>query len=412
MFRQLQKSFVKSAMLSFTIVLFVVLVIVNGINYRQTIEQVDRVATMLVENNGTFPDAPSNEGPKEHPSHGKPIGHEFRKDDQLSTRYAVVKVENNEVTSVDQSHLISVEESSLKESALRLVESKSLSGWEGSLRYKLSGEESSFMVVFVDANREVQQVWRLLMVTGGVFIACLMIVYILVRVVSKKAIRPFVENVERQQQFIANASHEIKTPLAVLSANTDVLAMMGTQEKFVDSNRRQIKRLNALVEQMLLLSRYDEGEASTTKEKVDLVGVTKNIVEEIQPVLDEKGLQVTFTGNDSSVMTTNKEAITELIRILLDNAIKYTVGSSTITVGAKGHQISFENNTEPITKEQVSQLFDRFYRVDSSRNRATGGSGLGLAIAKKIAETNQVRLSAELISDHQIRFVIDGEENG
>ena len=110
MFQQLQKSFVKSAMLSFTIVLFVVLVIVNGINYRQTIEQVDRVATMLVENNGTFPDAPSNEGPKEHPSHGKPIGHEFRKDDQLSTRYAVVKVENNEVTSVDQSHLISVEE--------------------------------------------------------------------------------------------------------------------------------------------------------------------------------------------------------------------------------------------------------------------------------------------------------------
>lgn len=102
----------------------------------------------------------------------------------------------------------------------------------------------------------------------------------------------------------------------------------------------------------------------------------------------------------------------ETMRILVDNAIKYTVGSSTITVDAKEHQISFENNTDPITKEQVSQLFDRFYRVDSSRNRATGGSGLGLAIAKKIAETNQLRLSAELINDHQIRFVIDGEKNG
>lgn len=100
------------------------------------------------------------------------------------------------------------------------------------------------------------------------------------------------------------------------------------------------------------------------------------------------------------------------MRILVDNAIKYTVGSSTITVDAKEHQISFENYTEPITKEQVSQLFDRFYRVDSSRNRATGGSGLGLAIAQKIAETNQLRLSAELINDYQIRFVIDGEKNG
>ena len=102
----------------------------------------------------------------------------------------------------------------------------------------------------------------------------------------------------------------------------------------------------------------------------------------------------------------------ETMRILVDNAIKYTVGSSTITVDAKEHQISFENYTDPITKEQVSQLFDRFYRVDSSRNRATGGSGLGLAIAQKIAETNQLRLNAELISDHQIRFVIDGEKNG
>lgn len=413
MFKQLQKSFVKSAMLSFTAVLLVVLVAVNVVNYRQTVNQVDRLVTMLVNNDGTFPDAPEGGmAPKEHPEHGMPKGMEFRKDDQMATRYAVVRVANDEVQSVDQSHLVSLDETALKELGLRLAQGTSTQGWEGSLRYQVAKTDAGTMVVLVDANKETQQVSRLMMVTGAVFVLCLAVVYVLVRLVSKRAIRPFVQNVERQQQFIANASHEIKTPLAVLSANTDLLAMMGTEAKFVDSNKRQIKRLNSLVEQMLILSRYDEGEAAATKEEVDLVAVTKAIVEEILPVLNEKELQVEFTGEAQTIITTNKSAMTELIRILLDNAMKYTVGEPVITVEAKRNQLAIGNETEPMTKEQVSQIFDRFYRVDSSRNRTTGGSGLGLSIAQKIAETNNVQLTAELTSETQIRFVIEGEKNG
>ncbi len=406
MFKQLQKSFVKSAMLSFTAVLLAVLVAVNIVNYRQTVDQVDRLTTMLVNNDGTFPDAPDDKGPKEHPEHGMPKGMEFRKDDQMATRYAVVRVANDTVQSVDRTHLVSLDEEALKELGLRIAQGTSTKGWEGSLRYQVAKTDAGAMVVLVDANKETQQISRLMMVTGAVFILCLAVVYVLVRLVSKRAIRPFVENVERQQQFIANASHEIKTPLAVLSANTDLLAMMGTEAKFVDSNKRQIKRMNSLVEQMLILSRYDEGEAAATKEEVDLVAVTKTIVEEILPVLNEKGLQVEFTGEAQTIVTTNKSAMTELIRILLDNAMKYTVGEPVITVEAKRNQLAIGNETEPMTQEQVNQIFDRFYRVDSSRNRTTGGSGLGLSIAQKIAETNDVQLTAELPSETQIRFVI------
>ena len=412
MFKQLQKSFVKSAMLSFTAVLLVVLVAVNVVNYRQTVDQVDHLVTMLVNNGGEFPDAPDEKGPKEHPEHGMPKGMEFRKDDQMATRYAVVRVANDAVQSVDQSHLVSIDETTLKELGLRIAQGTSTKGWEGSLRYQVAKTDAGTMVVLVDANKETQQISRLMMVTGAVFVLCLAVVYVLVRIVSKRAIRPFVENVERQQQFIANASHEIKTPLAVLSANTDLLAMMGTEAKFVDSNKRQIKRLNSLVEQMLILSRYDEGEAAATKEEVDLVAVTKAIVEEILPVLNEKGLQVEFTGEAQTIITTNKSAMTELIRILLDNAMRYTVGKPVITIETKRNQLAIGNETEPMTKEQVSQIFDRFYRVDSSRNRTTGGSGLGLSIAQKIAETNDVQLTAELTSETQIRFVIEGEKNG
>ena len=413
MFKQLQKSFVKSAMLSFTAVLLVVLVAVNVVNYRQTVDQVDHLVTMLVNNDGTFPDAPEGGmAPKEHPEHGMPKGMEFRKDDQMATRYAVVRVANGTVQSVDRTHLVSLDEEALKELGLRVAQGSATQGWEGSLRYQVAKTDAGTMVVLVDANKETQQISRLMMVTGAVFVLCLAVVYVLVRLASNRAIRPFVENVERQQQFIANASHEIKTPLAVLSANTDLLAMMGTEAKFVDSNKRQIKRLNSLVEQMLILSRYDEGEAAATKEEVDLVAVTKAIVEEILPVLNEKELQVEFTGEAQTIITTNKSAMTELIRILLDNAMKYTVGKPVITIETKRNQLAIGNETEPMTKEQVSQIFDRFYRVDSSRNRTTGGSGLGLSIAQKIAETNDVQLTAELTSETQIRFVIEGDKNG
>lgn len=412
MFKQLQKSFVKSAMLSFAVVLFVVLVIINALNYRQTIAQVDRLSTMLVENNGSFPEAPSNNGVKEHPKHGLPIGQEMRKDDELATRFATVQVVDGEVQSVDNSRLVSVDEATLKETALQISQGTKQLGWEQNMRYRVGATDSTKLIVFVDANREVQQINRLLMLTSVVFIICMGVVYIIVRRVSRRAIRPFVENVERQQQFIANASHEIKTPLAVLSANNDLLAMMGTEEKFVDSNKRQIKRLNSLVEQMLILSRYDEGEDAVTKEKVDLVVITKNVVEEVSPVLNEKGLQVKFIGEAQTIIVTNKDAMIALVRILLDNAMKYTVGEPMITVEAKRNQLAIGNEAEPMTKEQVSQIFDRFYRVDSSRNRTTGGSGLGLSIAQKIAETNDVQLTAELTSETQIRFVIEGKKNG
>ncbi len=412
MFKQLQKSFVKSAMLSFAVVLFVVLVIINALNYRQTVAQVDQLSMMLVENNGSFPEAPSNNGVKEHPKHGLPIGQEMRKDDELATRFATVQVVDGEVQSVDNSRLVSVDEATLKEKALQISQGMKQLGWEQNMRYRVGVTDSTKLIVFVDANREVQQINRLLILTSVVFIICMGVVYIIVRRVSRRAIRPFVENVERQQQFIANASHEIKTPLAVLSANNDLLAMMGTEEKFVDSNKRQIKRLNSLVEQMLILSRYDEGEAAVTKEKVDLVAITKNVVEEVSPVLNEKGLQVKFIGEAQTIIVTNKDAMIALVRILLDNAMKYTVGEPMITVEAKRNQLAIGNEAEPMTKEQVSQIFDRFYRVDSSRNRTTGGSGLGLSIAQKIAETNDVQLTAELTSETQIRFVIEGEKNG
>lgn len=406
MFQQLQKSFVKNAMISFSLVLVFVLVLLNGIYYKQTIEQIDRVATMLIDHKGIFPDAPSTNPPVNFLEEWITLGTEWKKDDQLSTRYAVVRFSNQQIQSINQTNLVSVDEEVLKKQAQEIISRNVQSGWSKMLRFRLSNGNEESLLVFVDAKKEIQQIVRLIIVTILVFFICLIGIYTLIRLLSKRAIQPFVDNVKKQQEFISNASHEIKTPLAVLSANNDLLSMMGTENRWIDSNRRQIKRLNGLVGQMLLLARYDESQLTLTVEKIDLVQISKEIIDDLSPVLQEKGLTVQFQGGTSYVINADKSSIQELIRILIDNAIKYTVIDKVITIKVTDEAFCMINQTEPMTDEQVRQLFDRFYRVDSSRNRTTGDSGLGLSIAQKIAEINQLQLSAELVEQDRIQFKI------
>ena len=376
MFQQLQKSFVKNAMLSFSLVLVIVLVLLNGIYYQQTIEQIDRVATMLIDHNGTFPDAPSTNPPVNFLEELTTLGTEWKKDDQLSTRYAVITFSNQQIQSINRTNLVSVDEEVLKKQTQEIISGNVQSGWIQKLRFRLSKGNEESLLVFVDANKEIQQIKRLLIVSILVFLICLIGIYGLIRFSSKRAIQPFVDNVKKQQQFISNASHEIKTPLAVLSANNDLLAMMGTENRCIDSNRRQIKRLNALVEQMLLLARYDESQSSIVTEKIDLIQISKEIIDDVSPILQEKGLSVQFQGELSCVVNADKSSIQELIRILIDNAMKYTVIDKVITIKVSAGVFCIANQTESMKEEQVNQLFDRFYRVDTSRNRTTGGSGL------------------------------------
>lgn len=393
-------------MISFSLVLVFVLVLLNGIYYKQTIEQIDRVATMLIDHKGIFPDAPSTNPPVNFLEEWITLGTEWKKDDQLSTRYAVVRFSNQQIQSINQTNLVSVDEEVLKKQAQEIISRNVQSGWSKMLRFRLSNGNEESLLVFVDAKKEIQQIVRLIIVTILVFFICLIGIYTLIRLLSKRAIQPFVDNVKKQQQFISNASHEIKTPLAVLSANNDLLSMMGTENRWIDSNRRQIKRLNGLVGQMLLLARYDESQLTLTVEKIDLVQISKEIIDDLSPVLQEKGLTVQFQGGTSYVINADKSSIQELIRILIDNAIKYTVIDKVITIKVTDEAFCMINQTEPMTDEQVRQLFDRFYRVDSSRNRTTGGSGLGLSIAQKIAEINQLQLSAELVEQDRIQFKI------
>ena len=264
------------------------------------------------------------------------------------------------------------------------------------------------LVMYVDSFAEIEMIVRFLSLSAGIFAILLIVVYLLLAYFSKKAIMPLVKNIERQKEFISNASHEIKTPLAVLSTNNDVMEMIGYKNEWTESNRNQIKRLNMLIEQMLLLARFDEGKNTIELTKVNLTDLIKNEINELNTLIKENDKTILLELPDNLVETTDEASVRQLTTILLDNAVKYHVGSEPIIIKwqpAK-RELWFENECNPMTEEERKQLFERFYRRDTARNREQGGSGMGLSIAAAVAKAAGLKLTTELINPSRIAFKI------
>jgi signal transduction histidine kinase len=234
--------------------------------------------------------------------------------------------------------------------------------------------------------------------------------FALVSVFSKKAIKPIIESMEKQKQFITDAGHEIKTPLAIISANADVLELTGGDSEWITSIRNQITRLDKLVKNLLTLSKIDEGNIKMVFTDFDLskavfetAGAFEAIAEtqkkkfqmELQP-----GLK--YHGDESSIQ--------QLISTLVDNALKYSnvEGSIKISLNAtkKGAKLEVFNTADEIDKANLDKLFGRFYRADSSRSRDTGGYGIGLSIAKSIVEAHHGKISVKSDDGKSICFTV------
>ncbi|TCP19128.1 signal transduction histidine kinase [Scopulibacillus darangshiensis] len=196
-------------------------------------------------------------------------------------------------------------------------------------------------------------------------------------------------NFEKQQQFLADASHELKTPITIVEGYTNMLKRWGAKnpdilQEAIEAIHHESQRMRDLIQQLLLVAKDDLDQGELNKERVDLVTLCQNMV---KPLIrsHERGINIA-AGSDQLVCTTDRGKLEQLLRILLDNAMKYSDkeidlfidrqdGMATITVADSGIGIP---------KEDLPRVFERFYRVDKSRQRKTGGSGLGLSIAQSI----------------------------
>ena len=221
----------------------------------------------------------------------------------------------------------------------------------------------------------------------------------IVWLLSKKVADPFLETLDVQKQFITNAGHEIKTPLAIIDANAEVIRLTQGESEWIDSIQNQTKRLSALVRRLVLLAKAEETSfEKMTHEKFSVSDAVMETAGAFYPIAKKKEIILEPFITPDIYYKGDEGAIRQLIEILLDNAVKYCSerGRVTVTLKPRGKGVSLEvsNDCTPPDKKTLGKLFDRFYRADSSRSRKTGGYGIGLSIAKAITDNHKGKISA------------------
>ena len=244
----------------------------------------------------------------------------------------------------------------------------------------------------------------------------LIVLFIISIYFTNKAIKPLEETFIKQKQFIADASHELRTPLTIIKTNVSILnenkqQTVESQGKWVNYIDSQASRMSTLINEMLSLANLDANKKKGEVTKFELDKILRDALLVFEVVIFEKGLVLEEHINDNVFINGEKDQIKKLISILMDNAIKYTnkngkIGVSLVSERNKAKLI-IKNTGEGIKKEHLEKIFERFYRVDDSRDRGTGGYGLGLSIAKAIVDDHKGKIHAESIINNETSFIIE-----
>ncbi len=411
MIKKLQRRFIFTAMLSLLIVLLLVLAAINGINIANLNEKADRVIDVLAENGGKFPDV-SHTPPD-------PSGKDGVKEKKISveapfaTRYftAVTDTSGLAVT-VDTAHITAVTSDKAEEYANRVLAGGSDSGYIETYRYRVvATSDGTSLLIFVDAGSEMDTAKSFLL--NSVIIAgiSLCVLFMLVSLLSKKAVQPFVKNIEGQKRFITDAAHELRTPLAIISSDNDVIEMTEEKSEWTESIRTQVHRMDGLINDLILMSRLEETRDKPVSGEVKIGELTSDKLDDRKVLLEQKNINLKATVRREAVCTGDVKNIARLIDILLDNSVKYTEAGGEIDIsltqdGKKIH-FSIENTCENMPEGDLGKLFDRFYRADDARTRQTGtvgGYGIGLSMADAIVRQHRGKIRAERADMNRIRF--------
>lgn len=248
-----------------------------------------------------------------------------------------------------------------------------------------------YQITFLDVTDDYATLTWLLITLAGSFLLLMVILYFITRHFANKAILPLIEAWDKQNQFIADASHELKTPLSIIHANCDVLyanreESVESQLKWIDRIVQGSDRMSGLVGDMLTLAQMEDTDTQLHPASFDAGELAENALLSMEAAALEKKIEISQDIEPDAILRSDKESLWQVLIILLDNAIKYTPkgGSISLSLHREGRSVLCQviNSGEGIPKEDLPKLFDRFYRGDPARTSENAGHGLGLAIAK------------------------------
>lgn len=362
--------------------------------------QADQITAMISENNGTVPQLKDYKQQQKNSQAFERYFNNYNEDSSYRTRFFRIFLdEDKKVTNVNMDHIAAVDE----KKAVRMTKIAMLRrgkvGLVGSYRYRKEYKDGQVRsIIFLDC-KENQSFYHLavtITITVSTLLTCL--ITVIFAIASKRAVRPFEINSNRQKQFITDASHELKTPIAIISANAEVLQYKGDGNEWTQNIIDQTKHMGKLINQLLVLAKLDEVQEKSEKQEADLKLLLEETIEPFEEVATQKKVTLKLHLEEGVTIRVNREQIAQLVSILTENAAKYVNDGGKIvwrlTKTQHGAVLVVKNTTEkelPDTK----RMFDRFYRSDSSRSSKTGGQGIGLSIAKKIVDSHKGSITAK-----------------
>ena len=408
MIKTLQRKFIVIAMTAITVLILLLLGGINIVNIVIVSNQIDKTLMMISENEGNpenIPMKPDKMSPP--PVYGPKNEHDIF----MSSNFFVIRYDNyGKIVFADVSRLSSLSEQEAIEMASAIYEQNEATGKIKQYRYMVRNSRSGLgkVVVCLDTSGEIYSYVRVLFLSAGIGIACWIVMLLFVALLSQKAIKPIAESIEKQKQFVTNAGHEIKTPLAIIQSNIEALELYNGENKWSKNIKGQTVRLNDLMRNLLTLARMDENMAALPVSDISLSQLLSEYTENFSESFKMKEISIQRNIQPSIMFRANREHIAQLISVLLDNAVKYTIENGTVYVSLVKNDrriiLQIGNTCEQLPPIPPEKLFDRFYRSDEARTQRSGGYGIGLSVAKSIAETYKGTLTAEYQNANTIMF--------
>ncbi len=416
MIRQLQKRFIRIAVISLTMAMILVVAIVNIANWISVRNELFGTLNLLGENESEMEkiaeskeerrDQTESEDDRKSPFPG-PSRH-FRNMMAESNWFSAMVSENGEVERVMLARIENLEEETARDLIRQIVADGRTEGFLQDYLFRITTwRNGNREVMVLNCETRLATVRTLILISAIACAGGILLALMLVMLSSRKAIQPTIRNMEQQKQFITNASHELKTPLTVISTNMELLEMENEGNPWVRSTRNQAAAMRRLVDELVYLSRMEEEYPTLEFETLDPGELLKETAEPFAAMAEYNGLEMTVTAENNLQMNGDRASIQRLISTLCDNAVKYaSAGPIHAEVRGEGKNIVLQVSNpveEPLTKQQCEQLFSRFYRVDPSRSKEKkSGFGIGLAIAAAIAEKHGGRISAAMEDDRLV----------
>ncbi len=398
-------------MVSFLVVMLFMGSIIVGTNLIVTRRQVHRVLEAIVEQDGNLP-APAStteevtEAETDEDEPFLPDSRRFSLNDifsadmsttapefRYSTRYfAVLYDEDGNMESVKTNHIAAVAADEAKQYGELAIRKHFSFGSYGHYYYLVTDRigGNGTIVIYLDSTSVITTNTRLIFTGLLLVFIGFILTSILVRYFSYRIIQPEIRNAEIQNRFITNASHELKTPLAVIKANTEVEQMLTGENEWNQSTMRQIDRLTGLIANLVMISRSQESRQDIERITIDAAKAVRETAETFRPVAEQAGKKLEVEVPEHLQMIADESQIRQLTSLLVDNAIKYCDDGGAVKVAISRRPrfvtLAVSNHYAEGKDVDYSRFFERFYRQDTSHNVDKGGYGIGLSIAESLVE--------------------------